>query len=73
MGQDAVGGNEGNLPETLPPVVTSLHELEVLGNERISNGVMADISAYVSYHDPALDVLFVQDNSTGIFVAAKNP
>jgi len=73
MGQDAVDVKDGILPETDPPIVRSLHELDVLGNERISNGVTAEIIAHVSYHDPVLDVLFVQDNSAGIFGAVLNP
>ena len=73
MGQDAVDVKNSILPETNPPVVRSLHELDVLGNERISKGVTAEITAHVSYHDPMLDVLFVQDSSAGIFVAVASP
>jgi PAS domain S-box-containing protein len=73
IGQGADNEAETGVSPAILPEVTSLYELDIQGNERIRNGVLVEVSAYVSYHDPVLDVLFVQDDSAGIFVAAKDP
>lgn len=71
-GQDPSGEADIELSPQTVSVVTSLHELDLQGKERIEVGVPVEVSAYVTYHDPVFKVLFVQDDSAGIYVAPNN-
>lgn len=72
-GQGADDAVNEMAPQSSRPVIASLYELDLQDDESIRNGLQVEVSAHVSYHDPVLDVLFVQDGSSGIFVSAKDP